>query len=115
MAVYRDSTFRDRDSVALAEAGLIRHFQPPYNERLKHNFPALRQVPLETVRSFDFHGLVLGLQGQELGARYGSAAVQYNAIHFTRFIIHNDADRADPFSFLRPDDQVSAPGVERPH
>jgi hypothetical protein len=100
MAVYRDRSFRDRDSVALAEAGLIRYFQPPYNDRLKHNFPAPRQVPLETARSFDFHGLVVELQGQEVGARFGSAIVPHSVLHFAHFAIHNDADRADPFSLL---------------
>ncbi len=103
MAVYRDGSFRERDSVALAEAGLIRYFQPKYNDRLKRNFPTPRQVPLVTARSFDFHGLVVELQGQHVGASYGSAFVEFNSIHFERFVIHSDADdRADPFAFLTP-------------
>ncbi len=108
-AIYHDDSFRDRDSVALAEAGLIRYFQPPYNVRLRDKFPAPRQVPLETARSFDFHSLIIELQGEALGALYGSSEVPHDLIHFKQFVIHADADRADPFSFLEPAPEPNEP------
>lgn len=107
-SIYHDTAFRERDCVALAEAGLIRYFQPQYNDRLKSNFPAPRQVPLESVRSYDFHSLVVELQGQELGARYGSEVVPHDVIHFERFVIHNDADRQDPFALLTQETSQSS-------
>lgn len=102
LAIRHDTAFRDRDCVALAEAGLIRYFRPAYNTMLKNNFPAPRQMSLESARSYDFHDLVLELQGQEVGARYGSVDVLPSALHFARFVIHNDADREDLYAFLTP-------------
>lgn len=102
MAVANDAVFRARDSVALAEAGLIRFFQPPYNRYLRDSFPAPRQVPLETARTFDFHGLIVELQGQEIHALFGSESVEHRELHFGYFTIHADKNRADPFEFLLP-------------
>src|SRR5450755_293418 len=45
-AVYNDA-FKEKEAVALAEAGLIRYFQPHYNDRMKYAFPAHKQVSLE--------------------------------------------------------------------
>ena len=39
-----EESFAEKEAVAMAEAGLIRMFQPEYNDRLKYTFPARRQV-----------------------------------------------------------------------
>lgn len=86
--------FADREAVALAEAGLIRYFQPSYNERLKYNFPARKQVPLETARSLDLHGLIIELQSNESGLRYRTTTQGPTWLHFAGFAIHLDEDRS---------------------
>ena len=49
----------ERKAVALAEAGLIRGWQPKYNDRMKYNFPARKQISLETAQDLDLHNLVI--------------------------------------------------------
>ena len=86
--------FADHEAVSLAEAGLIRYFQPKYNDRLKFNFPARKQVPLETARSLDLHGLIVELQSEGSGLRYRSATRVAEWLHFAGFVVHLDADRS---------------------
>jgi hypothetical protein len=95
MRAVADGDFRERDAVALAEAGVIRFFQPPYNDRLKYNFPARKQVHLDAARALDLHGLVVELQGEDAFAYYESAAQPVRFMHFAGYAIHLDPDRAD--------------------
>lgn len=87
-------SFREKEAVSLAEAGLIRFFQPQYNDRMKYSFPARKQVPLESIRRLDFHGLVVELQSYAVDALYGSDVQKHSWIHFAGFVIHQDDERA---------------------
>ncbi len=87
-------SFREKEAVALAEAGLIRFFQPQYNDRMKYSFPARKQVSLESVRRLDFHGLLVELQSHGVDALYGSEVRKHSKIHFAGFVIHQDDKRA---------------------
>ena len=85
--------FRDREAVALAEAGMIRYFQPEYNDRLKHQFPARKSVPLETARALDLHGLIVEIHCDVAGNRIGSPTQKADMLHFAGFTIHVDDER----------------------
>jgi hypothetical protein len=86
--------FKEREAVALAEAGLIRYFQPKYNNQMKYTFPAPGHVSLESVRSLDLHGLAVELQGGELRVLYGSPTRPHSQWHCPGFSIHEDENRA---------------------
>ena len=94
MRAIRDGQFVDKTAVALAEAGLIRYFQPKYNDRLKYNFPDRKQVPLDAARALDLHGLVVELNGEGVGGVYGSPRVSQKLLHFAGFEVHLDDSRA---------------------
>ena len=81
--------------MALAEAGLIRFFQPQYNDRMKYSFPARKQITLESVRRLDFHGLLVELQSQRVDGLYGSNVQKYSWIHFAGFFIRQGRDRGE--------------------
>jgi hypothetical protein len=87
--------FKERDAVALAEAGLIRYFQPEYNDRLKHTFPARTHVPLTAVRAIDLHGLVVELHTTDVFSAFGSGVQPPLTLHFAGYAIHADPARAD--------------------
>jgi hypothetical protein len=87
-------SFREKEAVALAEAGLIRFFQPEYNNHMKYSFPASKHIALESVRRLDFHGLVVELQAMDIGALYGSSTRKYSSVHFAGFAIHQSNNRA---------------------
>lgn len=87
--------FRDKEAVALAEAGMIRYFQPEYNDRLKHRFPTRESVPLETARGLDLHTLVVEIQSETVRNRYGSPTRRAQYVHFAGFTVHLDEERED--------------------
>jgi hypothetical protein len=91
--IYRDG-FRHRESVALAEAGLIRGWQPEYNDLLKYTFPARRQVSLETARELDLHGLVVEWQSDDLPPVYWSCRQRPSRLFFLGYEVHLDSERA---------------------
>lgn len=90
--------FRDKEAVALAEAGMIRHFQPRYNDRLKYRFPARESVPLETARALDLHTLVVEVQSDSVRNRYGSPTQLAQYVHFAAFTVHMDEGREETLS-----------------
>jgi hypothetical protein len=90
--------FQDREAVALAEAGLIRGWQPEYNDRLKHNFPARQQTPLDTARDLDLHGLVVEWQSTDLPARYFCGKRDPSRMFFFGYEVHLEKGRAETLS-----------------
>lgn len=93
MDAFRDGAFKRKQAVALAEAGLIRYFQPRYNDRMKYTFPSRTQVPLESIRELDFYALTVELYGQLVGATYGSSVQVQREHHIAGFAIHRDSER----------------------
>lgn len=98
--------FKDREAVSIAEGGLIRYLQPKYNNLMKYRFPARKQVSLEAVRALDMHGVIVELQGDHIGALYGSDTRPYLSLHFIGFIIHQDRDRAIMMSLRSVDSLI---------
>ena len=94
MEAVHDERFAEREAVALAEAGLIRFFQPAYNDRLKHAFPARTHTSLQTALTLDLHGLVVELQSEDVDAVYFSDVQPPRFMHFAGYAIHFDKDRA---------------------
>lgn len=54
-----DATFSRKNRVSLAEAGLIRYFEPMYNKIYKKTFPSEKHKVLEELLELDFSGLVV--------------------------------------------------------
>lgn len=90
--------FRDREAVALAEAGLIRGWQPEYNDRLKHKFPARKQTPLDSARDLDLHGLIVEWQSLDLPAQYFCGSQGPARMFFFGYEVHLEKDRAETLS-----------------
>lgn len=91
-ATYGDG-FKRRESVALAEAGLIRGWQPEYNDKLKYKFPARKQVSLETVRKLDMFALVVEWQSLQLPIAYWCTSWEPHSINFFSYEVHCDEER----------------------
>lgn len=54
-----DAKFSRKNRVSLAEAGLIRYFEPKYNKIYKNTFPSEKHKVLEELLELDFSGLVV--------------------------------------------------------
>lgn len=82
--------FRETQSVSLAEAAMIRYFQPPYNDIFKRQFPGRRHTILESLRRLDLLALVVEVQAQHMPLFLGSASVPSALYHEAKFYIHLD-------------------------
>jgi hypothetical protein len=59
--------------IALIEAGLIRYFQPPYNDKYKERFPHPSQRILKEVYEIDFGAVSVELNTERISARLFSS------------------------------------------
>ncbi len=66
----------EREQICLVEAGLIRYFQPRYNEIYKDNFPNDKHKILEGCYNLDFSGLIVEINTDELRFRLFSPTVK---------------------------------------
>jgi hypothetical protein len=82
--------FHESEAVSMAEAGLIRYFQPPYNEIFKTAFPGPRHKMLESLRELDLLGLLVELQAFDMPLSLGSDKVPSSPYHEAKFYIHLD-------------------------
>ncbi|MGW5380696.1 hypothetical protein ACWESM_35155 [Nocardia sp. NPDC003999] len=91
--------FYGREGVALAEAGLIRYFQPKYNQIFKDNFPDPNHVSLAECLDLDLHTLVVEFQGIYTPYSYGTNAIGYTQNHFARYPLFAEDGRMELFDF----------------
>lgn len=59
LTTVMDAKFSRKNRVSLAEAGLIRYFEPKYNKIYKETFPSKRHKVLEELMELDFSGLIV--------------------------------------------------------
>jgi hypothetical protein len=93
--------------INLAEASLIRYFQPEYNNHYVDHFPANRHAILARCYERDFDGLIVEVNTQELNARLKIGADgDAGAHHIARFDLHDDKLRRSFFKVPMKDGVV---------
>jgi hypothetical protein len=93
--------FREKEAVALAEAGMIRYFQPEYNVNFKNNFPDRRHVSMQSCYGLDLNELVVELQAQDVYARYHTKSTLPGRVHFMRFPLHSVDNRPQMLELVK--------------
>ena len=86
--------------ICLVEAGLIRYFQPTYNEIYKDSFPASDQKILDDCYKVDFSGLVVEIDTEELRLLLHSSAVKSKEHHLAQFDLVDPTARRSFFTFV---------------
>lgn len=86
--------------ISLIEAGLIKYFQPPYNDIYKKRFPHPTHEILKEVYSIDFGAVTVELNSEELGVRLGSKSRKYGSHHIASFDLHDPAVRSSFFNIM---------------
>ncbi len=109
-----DNPLTEEQQICLAEAGLIRYFQPKYNEIYKNSFPKNDQKILNSCYDLDFSGLVVEIDTNEVGFRLFSSERGASAHHIAKFDLFAPAERGSFFSFLSGTDEFKIPGVISP-
>ncbi|HEY0503849.1 MAG TPA: hypothetical protein VGD42_10185 [Lysobacter sp.] len=103
-----NAAYSRENRIDLAEAALIKYFQPKYNETYKKNFPDATHKMLESLFSLDVTGLAVTLSTMEHGVRTYSDHASPRELHCARYSIVTDKDRASflDLANVRDDDDV---------
>lgn len=94
-----DRPLKKSQQISLAEAALIRYFQPRYNKIYKTNFPSTKQKVLASCYELDFSGLTVEINTDELRFRLFSDSVEPAMHHISNIELFAHSDRAG-FFFL---------------
>jgi len=97
-----------KQKVAMVEAGLIRYFQPRYNEVFKIKFPSQKHKTLMSCKALDVSALVVELDTSDLGFTMWSPTVKASDHHTARYDLVNLQNR---MSFFNLTDLTEYPGV----
>jgi hypothetical protein len=89
--------------IALIEAGLIRYFQPTYNDKYKERFPHPTHKILNEVYEIDFGALSVGLGTEELSCRLYSKTREAGYYHIGSVDLHDPKVRRSFFNFMNID------------
>ena len=87
-----------KQKISLIEAGLIRYFQPHYNETFKIKFPSTKLKTLQSCYDLDISGLIVELDTSELNFYLYSQTVKPHWVHFAKYDLVSAHKRASFFS-----------------
>ena len=99
----RENPLSEHEQICLIEAGLIRYFQPRYNEIYKDNFPSDKHKILEGCYNLDFSGLVVEINTDELRFNLFSETVKPRDHHICRIDLLDPEKRWGFFHYGRGD------------
>ncbi len=85
-----ESKFKRKMRISLAEAALIRYFQPEYNKVYKTEFPQKRHKILKKLYDFDFAALFVEACVEDLGLRIYSEEQASSWHHIAKFELHDE-------------------------
>lgn len=97
--VIQNEHFNGHEGVALAEAGLIRYFQPKYNKIFRDNFPDPKHVSLSECLDLELNTIVIELHGINIQTSYKSPTVEAGELHFPQYPLFEAEGRTSLFDF----------------
>jgi hypothetical protein len=105
-----EAKFKRSMRIAVAEAALIRHFQPKYNKVYRDGFPSKRLKILQKLYELDFAALVVEASIVDHGMRIRSVAQPPLSHHIAQFNLHERAARRNFFfDFTHPGEPHGPP------
>lgn len=87
-----------KQQISLIEAGLIRYFQPPYNEMFVYKFPSTKLKVLKSCYDLDISGLFVEINTEEYEFYLYSDKVKPSLHHMAQFDLLAPKDRASFFN-----------------
>ncbi|HEX4302703.1 MAG TPA: hypothetical protein VHZ78_07915 [Rhizomicrobium sp.] len=95
-----DNPLSEKQQIALAEAGLIRYFEPEYNEIYKSSFPQEQQRILDGCYELDMSAIVVEINTEELAAPLWSPSRGKGLHHIAQYDLHDPDKRRSFFTFV---------------
>ncbi|WP_145580020.1 hypothetical protein [Yersinia vastinensis] len=84
--------------IGLIEAGLIRYFQPEYNEHFKIAFPSTKHRVLQSCRNLDVTGLAIEIDCTDMIYSLYSSTISTNDHHLAQIDLVSESKRLSFFS-----------------
>lgn len=97
-----------KQKIGMIEAGLIRYFQPLYNEKFKIKFPSTKHKVLKACINLDVTGLVIEIDTSDLICQLFSPTISPNEHHIAKINLTNPRNRLSFFHISGVDE---LPGV----
>jgi hypothetical protein len=89
-----------QQEINFTEAGLIRYFQPEYNDKFKYNFPNPAHSTYSQCYELDLNALSIELNTEELMSRLWSPNISREWIHLIEYPLHSKEQRKYMFDFF---------------
>lgn len=99
---------------SLAEAGLIRYFQPRYNEKYKNNFPSVAHAITQELYTIDFLAFAVELNTEDIKLRLFSPTRLPGYHHIASFDLHDPEERKSFFNMLESSSSYRAENFSGP-
>jgi hypothetical protein len=113
--IYKQQTQISKDlEISLIEAGLIRYFEPQYNEKFKKTFPDYNHKILKEVYEIDFGGLTVEIDTEEIKCRLFSEIRKPGYHHIGSFDLHDPNIRRSFFNLMDFKEGSNAPDHSGP-
>jgi hypothetical protein len=97
-----------KTEIALAEAGLIKYFQPLYNERYKSTFPNSGQLITKQLYEIDFAAFVVEINTEDINVRLFGDRRDAGGHHIASFDLHDPEVRKSFFDIVASSSSRSA-------
>jgi hypothetical protein len=97
---------KQSQQISLAEAALIRYFEPKYNKIYKSNFPSTKQKVLASCYELDFSGLIVEINTDDLRFQLFSHKIKPAMHHISKIDLFSHSDRAGFFFYTDRDGSV---------
>lgn len=99
---FMDARIERAHRIKMAEAALIRYFQPEFNNHYKDRFPANDHTILNPLRDLDITGIYISVDTEENAAILYTAAAEPSMQHTALYPIVSNEDRASFFDISFP-------------
>ena len=103
------------EQICLAEAGLIRYFQPTYNKIYRDSFPSSELEILRACYERDFSALSVEIDTSELGWRIYSKSAKPSSHHIAKFDLFEQNERLSFFAMTAESRNADVIGPKTRH
>lgn len=100
--------------ISIIEAGLIRYFEPPYNEKYKLSFPSQDHRILESAYNIDYSAITVEINTEQNYARLYSAKIAPGHHHVASFDLHDPKVRQSLFNVFGKEEGPTAEDFSGP-
>lgn len=108
----QENPLSEKQQIGLAEAALIRYFQPEYNDIYKRKFPSPTFKLLQKCYELDFSGLIVEINTDDYLFQLFSSAREPKMHHTCNIDLISEKNRASFFYVSSGDNEVSIlPGI----